>query len=393
MLQAYVDASGTGDPNAIVLAGFVAEADVWTAFSAEWKSRLDHAGLSAFKMTEMARSEASLEKAAYFYRTLEEFEIEAAISCAINTAGLVKVVNDLDLPVSAKEKLRNPYYLGIRALVEQVAHNQSSIHLSGPIDFIFDDQSEKREIIAMWHTLKFAAPSSMRPLLGDTPKFRDDKLVMPLQGADLYAWWVMKWHKEGSAPSAVRKRRFPWSIKKRMKYLHVEYDEDRLREGASGILDKAEILRMDAYFGRRGLIQEARGDLGRIDFEVTYYIASLDTEYYDVPDAEFDAETQEAAREQLASIKIFIRKSDGVKFNASEMLSFILQKSRKTLEDYVPRQEAAAALPAGKRSFALLFPAHFSRNTFHMKTQSGLLDLKQLKIGVNCAVCPIVREY
>jgi hypothetical protein len=39
MLQAYIDESGTGDPTALILAGYVARADTWKKFSQEWKSR------------------------------------------------------------------------------------------------------------------------------------------------------------------------------------------------------------------------------------------------------------------------------------------------------------------------------------------------------------------
>jgi hypothetical protein len=42
MLQAFVDASGKGDPSILVVAGYVAQADEWVRFSQAWKEKLDH---------------------------------------------------------------------------------------------------------------------------------------------------------------------------------------------------------------------------------------------------------------------------------------------------------------------------------------------------------------
>jgi hypothetical protein len=66
MLQAFVDASGKGDPNVLVVAGYVARADEWARFSQAWKEKIDQAGLRRFKITEMSHR---MEIAAFFYRT------------------------------------------------------------------------------------------------------------------------------------------------------------------------------------------------------------------------------------------------------------------------------------------------------------------------------------
>jgi hypothetical protein len=52
-LQAYVDASGKGDPHLLVIAGYIASADAWELFAAEWQKRLNEAHLPYFKMNEM----------------------------------------------------------------------------------------------------------------------------------------------------------------------------------------------------------------------------------------------------------------------------------------------------------------------------------------------------
>lgn len=40
VLQCYVDGSGTGSPDLFVMAGYIAPAEKWAAFSREWQERL-----------------------------------------------------------------------------------------------------------------------------------------------------------------------------------------------------------------------------------------------------------------------------------------------------------------------------------------------------------------
>ena len=46
MLQAYCDASGTGDPDALALAGYIADSDTWERFSVAWQTKLDERGMA-----------------------------------------------------------------------------------------------------------------------------------------------------------------------------------------------------------------------------------------------------------------------------------------------------------------------------------------------------------
>jgi hypothetical protein len=140
--QAYVDASGKGDPNWLIIAGYVAPADVWSEFSSAWQQRLNEAGIERFKMHEWATRHWG---AAWFYRLIEEAPITGAISCAINTAELVKVVRSFQWPleVQGAELLENPYYFGFKAITDMMAQYQGGFGIDEPVDFIFDDEGEK----------------------------------------------------------------------------------------------------------------------------------------------------------------------------------------------------------------------------------------------------------
>jgi hypothetical protein len=97
MLQAYVDASGKGDPDLLIVAGYIATADVWGKFSEQWQEKLDHAHMPYFKMSEIGQSPAEIEKAGWFYRTIEEYNV-AAISCTVHVRELAKSVREIAWP-------------------------------------------------------------------------------------------------------------------------------------------------------------------------------------------------------------------------------------------------------------------------------------------------------
>jgi hypothetical protein len=227
MLQAFVDASGKGDPSALVVAGYVARADEWSKFSDAWKAKRDEAGLRRFKMTEMQHR---VEIAAYFYRTIEEHDILAAISCVFDTAGLVRFIDEFisDSPRLDGRALRNPYLYASRQIIENLALGQEKMGLHEPIDFIFDDEGEKARLAPHWDWFRDSLKPEARRLVRNKPIYRNDEEFMPLQAADLWAWWVRKWHVNGNA-DGVANIDFPWSVRRIIPRLHSVYDESFLR--------------------------------------------------------------------------------------------------------------------------------------------------------------------
>lgn len=221
VLQAYVDASGKGDPNLLVIAGYIATAETWEKFSEAWKARLDEAGMLFFKMNQMA---GKPEIVAWFYRLIEEFEIKASIAVIINTAELVEVERSVKYPsnITNPNSADNPYYWGFKYIVGSLAQYQHEFKLLEPVDFIFDNDSEKVKIPMAWDLMKSAARDDIGRLMGDMPIYRDDEKIMPLQAADLYAWWVLKWQREGIQDWATDQP-FPWSKKRNIQRLAVYF--------------------------------------------------------------------------------------------------------------------------------------------------------------------------
>jgi hypothetical protein len=248
MLQAYADASGTGDPNILVIAGYLAAAETWREFSKAWKAHLDLAGMSRFKMNEMARSAASLEIAGSFYRIIEEHNIIAGLSTTIRTDHFSRLWGAAEWPLGIAVDNSvgdNSYYAAVKSIVEMLAYSQHKLNISGPVDFIFDDQSEKARIISAWDTMKLVTPPDIRKLMGETPAYRNDDTTMPLQAADLYAWWVHKWEREG-IHDGIEDLRFSWSARKRFPRMHRRYGEEEIKEEIARVMGPEELARIAA---------------------------------------------------------------------------------------------------------------------------------------------------
>ena len=98
MLQAYIDASGKGDPNFLVMAGFIGSPDAWGRFSDEWRNRLYAAGMPYFKMSAVSRKPPEI--IGWFYRAIEEADIKALIGVVINTKELVEAERSIKWPAN-----------------------------------------------------------------------------------------------------------------------------------------------------------------------------------------------------------------------------------------------------------------------------------------------------
>jgi hypothetical protein len=240
-LQAFVDGSGTGDPRALIIAGYIAATETWTALSNEWRAHLDDLKMSCFKMS---ATTSRPEIGASFYRIIEKHNVLGGISITVDTAGLRKVVREVVPPEDIKaQKLENPYFFAVRGLVLGLAALHREIGISASVDFVFDEDTEKGGFLSVWPFVVKDATDEIRKMLGATPAYGRDDLLMPLQAADLLAYWIRDWHLAGR-PEAKMSSPFPWQPKKRMNYLHMLIGEEEARksfEHAKRVMPFAEV--------------------------------------------------------------------------------------------------------------------------------------------------------
>lgn len=197
MLQIYSDES-VSDNKVLMLGGLVASVEAWEALSNEWDKllRAPSTPWSVFKMAEVCNrgTRESWEAAEWHYNIIRDHVMGGlCISVPITplrNACKKFVLKDGDKEVSLEESdLINPYFWAFRGLINSFVRQAPFEGIRGPIHFIFDQRSEEKKILDAWDVLVASLPHRARKRLPSKPRFENDKEVLPLQAADLWAWW------------------------------------------------------------------------------------------------------------------------------------------------------------------------------------------------------------
>jgi uncharacterized protein DUF3800 len=244
-LRAFVDESC--DAAVFSLAGYVSSIDRWRQFSIEWEKLLPFAvlnerGTYQFKMAEMALNEERMARVPAFYRVIEKY-VAFAISVQFRIETVHAAMRRITVPGVRIDwrGWKNPYLLAFRALTDVINMRRADlgpiIHADEKIDFIFDQRSEERQVRRAWKAVESGLPPEKSVLYGAL-RFSNDEEYLPLQAADLWAWWVRKWEAE-FGDQGIAKGQFPWeSTSDQPPKLIVTFDEDGLIEY---LLDKARL--------------------------------------------------------------------------------------------------------------------------------------------------------
>jgi hypothetical protein len=194
-LIAYIDESY--DDDVFVLAGFVAPVDEWEKFKEAWRSTLAAPpAIPALKTVDAMRL-----KGCFYQWTAEERDaklealysvIDAHVSFGISAMLPVRhlqMFNDDRLHKSA----RNPYLHAVPQIIGGVARYQYQNLMEDQIDFVFDERvMDQGKLQDIWDAVVEDAPVDIKTRLGATPVWANDHEELPLQAADLEAWWLRR---------------------------------------------------------------------------------------------------------------------------------------------------------------------------------------------------------
>lgn len=232
MLNAYIDDSHTTG-TAFVLAGYIAPAEKWAAFSDDWQRLLDMSPrLERFKMAEAHgwSDQQWKERLPLFYRTIED-HVTAGISVIIPFQEYTKIFGGI-------KYAKNPYHVAFINIILQVAKYREDLRLTEPVDFVFDKGNDER-IAKAWEGFISKRPEEERRLLGKRPTFGDDVEMKPLQAADLLAWWRRRSFEKRLDPT-LHVRKSPWKKTTELLYLDIEMTEKGMREIYEGLYGNKE---------------------------------------------------------------------------------------------------------------------------------------------------------
>jgi hypothetical protein len=129
-----------------------------------------------------------LEHAKWHYFTLKKF-VQGAITMVVPIEPLKRIALASGLP-----EYSNPYMWVIKGIINLTAQYQREWGAKQPIDFIFDSRGEENYVRDAWEFYIETIPYSERSISGHKPIFEDDENTLPLQAADMWAWWSRrKW--------------------------------------------------------------------------------------------------------------------------------------------------------------------------------------------------------
>ena len=207
-LHGYLDDSGYGDNNdpAFVLSGFIAAVPRWEVFSDQWRKALDEKpSIKYVKMSEAAGLTGEfgnwsakdrndkLRKLFPIIEGIKPMGIRSVIPCSSfhqNVKG--KIAKTLD----------SPYFLALFDMLFMLVTSirNGDLDVADPrykVDFTFDENPKLKALIDKWYEIVISElPPWAAGLISNSPLFRDDKQVLPLQAADSHAWLGLQLQRE-----------------------------------------------------------------------------------------------------------------------------------------------------------------------------------------------------
>ncbi len=189
MFQAFIDDSGskTGDKK-LFLAGYIHRAEAWGPFSEDWSAALrEEPALKSLHMTQSFQGWSADDRARKLTRlvaVLEKYR-PLSIECHLSTEDFKSV-----MAPHTPYDLRHPYFFVFHAIVVNGAKFLKLEGFDGPLNFVFDVQGNVGNDAALWYLpFKEMQPQDIKAILGGPPRFAKDEDAVPLQAADMLAWY------------------------------------------------------------------------------------------------------------------------------------------------------------------------------------------------------------
>jgi hypothetical protein len=203
MLQGYADDSGSdGHRKPYVLAGLVLPVERWAQFADDWRVQLERPPtIEYFKMFEAVERVGQFQGVQPEIRDRKIRDVLEVID-SHTPKGIYSVLqwDEFRTLMSAhlSGPLANPYPYLFSLLFDALAKYQQDAGIfPEETDFDFDEQGGAGKFcLSTYDTLKTALSENapdFRKMMGRLPIMLDDKKVLPLQAADLFAWAMRRY--------------------------------------------------------------------------------------------------------------------------------------------------------------------------------------------------------
>lgn len=244
MFRVFIDESGNDASEPMLMAvAWVGSVEQWKRFADEWQLTLEannpkplvlHKNERYFKHSEargregcfagFSDDEAEL-KTVNLASVITRYDLKA-FGLILDREQYFRIVDEMVVKKSGtlyRNYIKDPLYILLHRLVDWVLHNQYESNPNDKVDFIFDSGKMSERVVAMFEFIRDNFSHLSPPIMGTLIPM-DDKKVMPLQAADLFAGQIrMALQTNGRIFS-------PLVVLKQMKWYWVEnLDEGSIR--------------------------------------------------------------------------------------------------------------------------------------------------------------------
>lgn len=198
MLRGYIDESGNdGKSSFLILGGYILPADKWMDFSREWKRILaTKPEIKYFHAVDAESGEGAFEGISEPFRRMKTLDLLSVIE-RHNPVGLLCWISFEDWEEFLLPRIRSGFADAYYPLFDWTVKEIWKYHLVAGItecstSFVFDDCTDtklKSNLVKMHDAIRQeTGVPQLSAMLGTSPDFEDDKIVAPLQAADLLVW-------------------------------------------------------------------------------------------------------------------------------------------------------------------------------------------------------------
>jgi len=252
MLTAYFDESGSSeDEKELVLAGYVQRAPLWELFSDAWQAVLDQdPKIEYFHMSEAESKKGVFDgweqkdirqKTSDLADVIVEYELWS-VECRVSMPAFRNILEPI-----APFDLKNPYVYLFAGIIDGLARLHAHSGIESPVDVVMDKHTASPFVIGLYPALKAYLPPGAAEFLGDSPIFRDDKKILPLQAADMLVWHLRR---SREARNARERRRVHTKLLPVM-HASISITSDMLKHMAT---EMNKVAGLSESQGRRGSI-------------------------------------------------------------------------------------------------------------------------------------------
>ena len=206
MFGAFVDDSGSDTGSwLMVLAGLVSTQEQWKAFADEWQTTIDASpSIDYYKASEYVSLTKCFEGFSHDEADAKTLALAKVISrhAHYGVASLVlwedfnKHVTPRTYPAGWRNRptyrgYEHPYFICFADVVSLIVHEQVRRNQADKVvDFVFDKQGKLlRRALMEFELVKEEEEEPYCSILGQAIP-GDDKVMLPLQAADLFAWQI-----------------------------------------------------------------------------------------------------------------------------------------------------------------------------------------------------------